>query len=127
MQPSSKAMACAAGAAGPSVGCADGAIGAGAFSRALAEGAGAELLVFLVHDDHAVAAAFLRGVQRLVGELDEAEVTAIRRRIDARRTDADGQPLRRRQRSRMLDRERFDACLDSARCILDVAALRVIQ
>src|SRR5918994_7457203 len=89
--------------------------------RALAEGAGAQLLVFLVHDHDAVAAALLRVVERFIGELDETVLRAARLRHDARRTDTDRQPLDRSRGRGVHQRQRFDLALDAPRCFFDMA------
>src|SRR6187397_765698 len=75
---------------------------------AAAEGAGAELLVFLVHDHDAVAAALFRVVERFAGELDEAVMRAAGLRHDARCTNTDRQTLDRRRRGGVRDGQRLD-------------------
>src|SRR5437868_12454956 len=62
----------------------------------VAKGAGGKLIVFLVHDDDAVATTGFCCIERLVGELNEPEMTTTGERLDAGRANADGQPLARR-------------------------------
>src|ERR1700688_2935256 len=63
-----------------------------ALSAPLFEAAGSQRVIFGLHDDHAISALFLGGVQGLVGQLDKALVRAGAARQDKGCADADRQP-----------------------------------